>query len=178
MNGEEFLKVLQKRRSVRSYSGEPVPMEKLNMILEAGMLAPSSRAIRPYELIVVRDKQKLISLSGCRMGGATRMLAGADLAIVVVGDEEKSDAWTEDCCVVMENMHLMASALGVGSCWIQCRERMAMDGETAEDYARTILQFPAECRLEAILSLGMPEEDWPETPLESLPFGKIHINKY
>ena len=55
---------------------------------------------------------------------------------------------------------------------------MAMDGETAEDYARTILQFPAECRLEAILSLGMPEEDWPETPLESLPFGKIHINKY
>ena len=178
MNGEEFLKALQNRRSVRSYSGEPVPMEKLNMILEAGMLAPSSRAIRPYELIVVRDKQKLISLSGCRMGGAARMLAGADLAIVVVGDEEKSDAWTEDCCVVMENMHLMASALGVGSCWIQGRMREAMDGETTEEFTRNILQYPAECRLEAILSLGMPEEEWPQTPLEMLPFGKIHINKY
>ena len=178
MNGEELLKIMQKRRSVRSYSGEAVPMEKLNLILQAGMMAPSGRAIRPWELIVIRDKQKLIGLSSCRMGGSARMLAGADLAIAVVGDEEKSDVWTEDCCVVMENMHLMASALGVGSCWIQCRERMAMDGETAEEYARTILQFPAECRLEAILSLGMPEEDWPETPLESLPFGKIHINKY
>ena len=178
MNGEEFLKVLQKRRSVRSYSGEPVPMEKLNMILEAGMLAPSSRAIRPHELIVVRHKQKLISLSGCRMGGSARMLAGADLAIVVVGDEEKSDVWTEDCCVVMENMHLMASALGVGSCWIQGRLREAMDGETTEEFVRNILQYPAECRLEAILSLGMPEEEWPQTPLEMLPFGKIHINKY
>ena len=106
------------------------------------------------------------------------MLAGADLAIVVVGDEEKSDAWTEDCCVVMENMHLMASALGVGSCWIQGRLREAMDGETTEEFVRNILQYPAECRLEAILSLGMPEEEWPQTPLEMLPFGKIHINKY
>ena len=178
MKAEEFLNILQKRRSVRSYSGEPVPMEMLNMILEAGMLAPSGRAIRPYELIVVRDKQKLIGLSGCRKGGAARMLAGADLAVVVVGDEEKSDTWTEDCSVVMENMHLMASALGVASCWIQGRGREAMDGETTEDFARALLQFPQECRLEAILSLGMPEEDWPETPLSMLPFGKVHINKY
>ena len=178
MKAEEFLNILQKRRSVRSYSGEPVPMEMLNMILEAGMLAPSGRAIRPWELIVVRDKQKLIGLSSCRMGGSARMLAGADLAVVVVGDEEKSDTWTEDCSVVMENMHLMASALGVASCWIQGRGREAMDGETTEDFARALLQFPQECRLEAILSLGMPEEDWPETPLSMLPFGKVHINKY
>ena len=178
MNGEELLNVMRGRRSVRNYSGEPVPMEKLNLILQAGMLAPSSRAIRPYELIVVRDKQKLIGLSSCRKGGAARMLVGADMAIVVVGDEEKSDTWSEDCSVVMENMHLMASALGVGSCWIQGRGREAMDGETTEEYARTILQFPAECRLEAILSLGMPEEEWPETALETLPYGKVHINKF
>ena len=178
MSGEDFLRALQNRRSVRSYSGEPVPMEKLNMILEAGMLAPSSRAIRPYELIVVRDKQKLISLSGCRMGGAARMLAGADLAVVVVADEEKSDAWIEDSCVVMENMHLMASALGVASCWIQGRERQAIDGETTEDFLRCILQFPAECRLEAILALGMPDEELPARSPESLPFNKVHINKY
>ena len=178
MNAEELIRVMQKRRSVRRYSGEPVPMEKLNLILQAGMMAPSGRAIRPWELIVIRDKQKLIDLSSSRMGGSARMLVGADLAIAVVADEEKSDVWTEDCCCVMENMHLMASALGVGSCWIQCRERMALDGETTEDYVRTLLQYPSECRLEAILSLGMPEEEWPETPLEALPYGKIHINKY
>ena len=89
MSGEELLKIMQKRRSVRSYSGEAVPMEKLNLILQAGMMAPSGRAIRPWELIVIRDKQKLIGLSSCRMGGSARMLAGADLAIAVVGDEER-----------------------------------------------------------------------------------------
>ena len=41
MSGEELLKIMQKRRSVRSYSGEAVPMEKLNLILQAGMMAPS-----------------------------------------------------------------------------------------------------------------------------------------
>ena len=102
MYSEELLKIMQQRRSVRSYTGEPVPVEALEKILSAGMLGPSSREIRPWELIVVRDKQKLISLSSCRMGGAARMLVGADVAIVVVGNEEMSDAWTEDCAVVME----------------------------------------------------------------------------
>lgn len=178
MYSEELLKIMQQRRSVRSYTGEPVPVEALEKILSAGMLGPSSRAIRPWELIVVRDKQKLISLSSCRMGGAARMLVGADVAIVVVGNEEMSDAWTEDCAVVMENMHLMASALGIGSCWIQGRGRTAMNGDPTEDYARTILQYPSECRLEAILSLGIPDEESYETPLTALPFEKVHINKY
>ena len=79
---------------------------------------------------------------------------------------------------MMANMHLMASALGVGSCWIQGRGREAIDGETTEDFLRRILQFPAECRLEAILALGMPDEELPARTPESLPFSKVHINKY
>ena len=78
----------------------------------------------------------------------------------------------------MANMHLMAAALGVGSFWIQGRGRDDIDGETTEDYLRRILQFPAECRLEAILALGMPDEELPARTPESLPFHKVHINKY
>ena len=60
---------------------------------------------------------------------------------------------------------------------IRCA-REAIDGETTEDFLRRILQFPAECRLEAILSLGMPDEELPGRAPESLPFNKVHINKY
>ena len=175
---EQMLETFLNRRSVRSYTGEAVPMEKLNQIIMAGLSSASSRAARPWDLIVVRDKDKLIEMSGCRLKGSSRMLAGADVAIVVVGDEERSDVWIEDCSVVMANMHLMASALGVGSCWIQGRDREAIDGETTEDFLRRILQFPAECRLEAILSLGMPDEELPGRAPESLPVNKDHINKY
>ena len=175
---EQMLEIFLNRRSIRSFTGEAVPMDKLNQIIMAGLSSASSRAARPWELIVIRDKDKLIEMSGCRLKGSSRMLAGADAAIVVVGDEERSDVWIEDCSVVMANMHLMASALGVGSCWIQGRGREAIDGETTEDFLRRILQFPAECRLEAILALGMPDEELPARTPESLPFYKVHINKY
>lgn len=175
---EQMMELFLKRRSIRNYSGEPVPMEKLNQIIMAGLSSASGRAIRPWDLIVVRDRDKLIEMSGCRLQGSSRMLAGADAAIVVIGEEERSDVWIEDCSIVMANMHLMASALGVGSCWIQGRGREAIDGETTEDFLRRILQFPAESRLEAILSLGMPEEEIPARNPDTLRFDKVHINKY
>ena len=56
-------------------------------------------------------------LSECRIGSA-KMLQHADCAIVVFADAEKSDVWVEDCSIAMANMHLMADALGLGSCWI------------------------------------------------------------
>lgn len=177
-NNQEMMDVFLNRRSIRRYTGEPVPMEKLNQIIMAGLSSASSRSIRPWDLIVVRDKNMLINLSGCRLQGSSRMLAGADAAIIVVGDEEMSDVWIEDCSVVMANMHLMASALGVGSCWIQGRGREAIDGESTEDFLRNFLQFPSECRLLAILSLGMPDEELPARTIEDLPFSKVHINKY
>lgn len=173
---EDMLNVFLKRRSVRSYSGEPVPMEKLNQIIMAGLSSASGRAIRPWELIIVRDRQKLIDMSGCRLKGTSRMLAGADAAIIVVAREDLSDVWVEDSSIVMANMHLMASALGVGSCWIQGRGREALDGRTTEEFLRTLLRFPSEYRLEAILSLGMPDKEPAPTDPETLPFGKVHIN--
>ena len=84
---EQMLDIFLKRRSVRQYTGESVPMDKLNQIIMAGLTSASGRAIRPWELIVVRDKDKLIEMSGCRLKGSSRMLAGADAAIVVVADE-------------------------------------------------------------------------------------------
>ncbi|MDO5132373.1 MAG: nitroreductase family protein [Eubacteriales bacterium] len=175
---EDMMNVFLNRRSIRSYTGEPIPMEKLNQIVMAGLSSASGRGIRPWELIIVRDRQKLIDMSGCRLRGSSRMLVGADAAIVVIAQEDKSDVWVEDCSIVMANMHLMASALGVGSCWIQGRLREALNGKPTEDFLRALLQFPSEYRLEAILSLGIPDENPPSTEPESLPFYKVHFNKF
>lgn len=178
MTDQEVFEIFQKRRSIRSYSGEQVPMEKLNMILEAGLMSESGRAIRPWELIVVRDRETLVKMSGMRKGGAARMLAGADAAIVVIAKDDMSDTWVEDSAVVMANMHLMASAIGVGSCWIQGRGRESIEGGSAERFLRGILKFTPEYRLEAVLSIGIPEKEPRATNPDALPFGKIHINKF
>lgn len=173
----ELLEIMKNRRSIRTYTGEPVPEEALQTILKAGLLSASGRAVRPWEFIVVEDRETLKKMAGSREAGA-KMLEGAACAVVVLGDEEKTDVWTEDCSIAMANMHLMADSLGIGSCWIQGRLRQASDGRTTENYLRELLGYPEHLKLEAVLSLGMPK-DRPKahTEDELLP-EKIHRERF
>lgn len=173
----ELLEILQNRHSVRSYTDEKIPKEKLEKIIDAGLLSASGHGYRPWELIVVREKETLQQLSQARVGSA-KMLEKADAAIIVIGDHEKSDTWVEDCSIVMSNMHLMADSLGVGSCWIQGRNRETPSGQTTEAYVRSILGFPENYSLLAMLSLGMPAKHAPKTELSKLPREKVHQGKF
>lgn len=170
----DVLEIMRHRRSVRTYTGEPVSEGNIEKILQAALLAASGRAKRPWEFFVVRDKAILEKLSHCRDHGAA-MLAGADCAVIVFGDEEKTDVWTEDCSIAMANMYLMADALDVGCCWIQGRGRVAEDGQTTEEYVRQIVDAPANWRLEAIMSLGMP--DGHPAPYEMADVQKLYEEK-
>lgn len=173
----DLLDLMYQRRSVRQYTGETVGEEKLKKVIMAGLLAASGKNIKPWELIVVRDKDVLAKLAASRAAGA-QMLTGADCAIVVVGDSEKTDVWTEDCSVAMANMHLMADSLGIGSCWVQGRLREASDGRSTESYVQELLGIPENYRLEAILSMGMPKAK-PAAHTESdLNMDKVHYEKF
>lgn len=174
---ERLMEMLIRRHSVRQYTGKPIPPEKLNQIILAGLLSESGRGLKPWEFIIVRDRKTLIRLSDFRFSAA-KFLVGADTAIVVLGDPNSSDTWVEDCSIAMAHMHLMADSIGIGSCWIQGRMRVAYDGRTSDQYVREVLKYPAHLKLEAILSLGMPAEHAGPTNVEMMPFNKIHINKY
>lgn len=172
----DILEALQNRRSVRQYTDDPIAEEKLMAIVQAGLLSPSSRNLRPWELVVVRSPEMLARLSESR--AAAGMLKNAAAAIVVLGDAEKSDVWVEDCSIVMSNMHLMADSLGVGSCWIQGRLRNRTEGESTESFVRACLGVPENKKLEAILSLGSPKVHPPKTELEQLCMEKVHYETY
>lgn len=173
----ELLEIMQNRRSIRKYTTERISDDALEKVLQAGLLSASSRARRPWELIIVRNKETLKKMADCRKGSA-KMLEGADTAVAVVADETASDVWIEDCSIVMSNMHLMAESLGLGSCWIQGRLREAQTGQSTEEYLREILGYPDNYRLEAILSIGMPAEHPKRTELSELLTGKIHYEKF
>lgn len=173
----ELLDMMFHRRSVRQYIPGEVSEEDLKKILQAGLLSASSKGIRPWELIVIRNKETLQALSGCRTA-PVKMLQNGACAIAVVADASKIDVWVEDCSIVMANMHLMADHLGLGSCWVQCRLREAVDGRSTEEYVRDILHFPEDHHLEAILALGVIDNHPAPYTEDQLRMDKVHYETF
>lgn len=174
----DMLNTILHRRSVRQYTDEPIPENKLNAVLYAGLAAASSKNRKPWEFIVVRDKDVLAKLGNCRPG-AERLLDRCNVAIVVAADSELVDVWVEDCASAMTQMHLMADALGIGSCWLQVRLRKAPDGiYDTQDVVRELLNIPDQYSVMAILTLGMPSSHPGAKSIDDLPLDKIHYDRF
>ena len=173
----DIIETMLARRSVRTFTQEPVTDEELNRILTAALSSPTGKGKYPWELIAIRDADTLEKLSFCRQGSG-KILLGAKAAVVVVVDSEKTDTWIEDGSIVMTNMHLAASAIGLGSCWIQGRLRFAEDGEASEKAVQTLLGIPEKYKLVAVLAVGHPADvPAPHRP-EDLHTEKIHYEKF
>lgn len=169
----ELMEIMQRRRSVRKYTGEEIPDEKLEMILQAGLMAPTSRNRRPCEFYVVKEREKLEALSRAKSSGAG-MLADCAAAIAVFADSRKADTWIEDSSIALAYMNLMAVDQGVGSCWVQLHLRSDRAGADAEQNAREILGAPDHLRIVGILSLGMAAEDAAPHAAGEADMNKVH----
>lgn len=170
-------KLLFERHSIRKYTDQEIDADAIKQILEAGLLAPSSKSSRPWQFVVVEDKENLQALSRCKPFGA-KPLAGAALAIAICADPEKSEAWIEDCAVAATLMHVQAAALGVGSCWIQLRGRENANNEPAQDTVKAILGIPDAMQVPMILSLGISAEQRKPVDPDKLMWEKVHIGAW
>jgi len=177
LEDRDMLDLLKTRRSIRSYKDKEIEAEQLEQILKAGLLAPSSRGRRPWEFITVIDKQKLKLLSGCREG-SSYFLADAAAAVVIAADPAKCDVWVEDCSIAAIIMQLTAHSMGLGSCWMQVRERFTVNQEKVEDFVKRTLDIPENYHVECILAFGYPDEEKRAYEDKDLPYDKLHWEKF
>lgn len=172
-----FMSLVRDRRSIRKYAGRPVEAEKIDQLVEVALRAPSSRMINPWRFVVVTDTALLSELSRAKPRGAS-FLKNAGLGFVVCAETGRSDVWVEDASIACIYLHLAATALGLGSCWIQIRRRMHTDQLSAEDYIRRLLDIPGDVAVEAVLAVGYPQEDKKPHPPEYLQYEKVFLNRY
>lgn len=172
-----FLSLVQKRRSIREYLDQPVEPEKIDKLIEAALRSPSSRGFNPWEFVVVTDRDLLDKLSKSKPHGAS-FLKNAPLGIVVCADPEKSDVWIEDASIASIIIHLAATSMDLGSCWIQIRKRMYDTQKTAEQYIRELLNIPKNLNVESIIGIGYPAGEKPPHPIEDLQYEKVSYNLY
>jgi len=172
-----FLDLLSSRRSIRNFRDQPVEKEKIAALVEAALRSPSSRGLNPWEFIVVSDKKLLAALAGCKPHGAA-FLKDAPLGIVVLADPNRCDVWVEDSSIASIFIHLAAHSLGLGSCWIQVRQRMHDTSTSAGKYIADLLAVPDGLEIESIVAVGYPDSPLPGHKHESLVYSKVHRDKY
>lgn len=172
-----MIELVRKRRSIRTYTPEPVDQRSIDLLVETLLRAPSSRNINPWEFIVVDDPALLKELSAAKAHGSA-FLKGAPLGIVVCADSTKSDVWVEDCAIASILVQMVAESLGLGSCWIQIRQRPHNADTTAEAYIQELLGIPSHIRVESIVSIGHPKERRQPLRADQLQYGKVKRNHY
>ncbi len=154
----EALEAIRRRRSVRNYTGDPIPRQDLETIVDAGRLAASGHNHQPWDFIVVTDRAMIDRL---KVAAQWMDRAGAIIAVVL---DPSSRWWLEDGAAAVENMLIAATALGYGSCWLE--------GYTLprEEEFKALLGVPQEKRLLTLVPIGVPVE-WPtkeKKPLEEV----------
>lgn len=155
----DLLNLLLDRRSCRTFRSEPLDRPTLAAIVEAGRYAPSAMNRQQCRFYVITDPQLLQRISDT----VSRRLKGFEEqdcrygapALVLVTNQESNTCALQDAACAMENMMLAASAVGVGSCWINQPYHLRKDEEMQALLSELGAQpgeFPC-----CALALGLPE---------------------
>lgn len=149
----ETLEVIHNRKSVRHFTDHPVSKQQIELLLRAGMAAPSAVNRQPWAFYVVTKRETLDAL-GEQLPYA-KMLLQAQAAIVVCGDMEKAGNlkeqgyWVQDCSAATQNILLAAESIGLGAVWTAA--------------------YPYEDRSKVVTeTLNLPEK---HVPLNVIPIG-------
>jgi nitroreductase len=167
----ETLKAIMTRRSIRTWTNEPVAAEEQKIILDAAMNAPSAADARPWYFVTMDSRDVIKKFT--EMGG-TEMLADSTYMVLVCGDVSKEiypGFWPQDCSCAAQNMQLAAHDIGIGCVWIAVypiEERVQL--------CREILEIPDSITPFALLAMGVPNEVLP--PEQRYDGTRVHLNKW
>lgn len=174
---ESFSELIKNRRSMRKFTDEELTQEEVVTLMKAALMAPTSKRSNAWQFVVVDDKETLQKLSRCKEQ-ASQFIADAALAVVVMADPMGSDVWIEDASIASIYLQLQAEDLGLGSCWVQVRERFAAPGVTSNEYVHDVLDIPLQLQVLSIIAIGHKGIERKPFNEEHLQWEKIHLNRY
>lgn len=156
----DFMELARSRYSVRSFSDRAVEQDKLDKIIEAGMLAPTAKNLQPVRIYVMKSAEAME-----KMNALTRCIYGAPVALLVCYSEEEAwhspfnteyDSGEMDAAIVLTQMMLEAWELGIGSCWV---------GLFDHDEAAKVFGLREDIRPVAVMPLGYAAEGSTPAPM-------------
>ncbi|MEE0978824.1 MAG: nitroreductase family protein [Muribaculaceae bacterium] len=173
-NGQAVIENIMTRTSVRQFTSQPIPDDTIEILLKAGMAAPTAKNIQPWSFVVVTDRAVLDSLESVH---PYSNLKTATAAIVVCGDMTKYDDdtlrqyWIQDCSAATENILLAAHAMGLGAVW--CGVYPSTDRVSG---VRHVLSLPGNIMPLNLITMGYPQGE--NTPKDKWNPQVVHYQKW
>lgn len=154
----ETIKAIMTRRSIHKFKDTPVSDDQIKTILGAAMNAPSAGDGRPWEFVVIKDREKLNTLAD-KIDEGNDMFKQAPAAILILGDKTKEGFpgfYPQDCSCAGQNIYLAAHDLGLATVWI------ALWSVTPRiKGVREVVNTPDNLDPFAIFPIGVPAEELP-----------------
>ncbi|OFI05800.1 5,6-dimethylbenzimidazole synthase [Clostridium acetireducens DSM 10703] len=160
----QFYDVIENRKSIRNFTENPIPKEKIDKMVTAAMMSPSWKNKTSYKFIIVSDEQKRNELADTIMnntGEAANSIRQAPITTVVVADPKLSgtidqkEYYLVDSAIAMEHFMLSATAEGYGTCWI---------GAFDENKVKNILSVPNNFKVIGMTPVGETNENKAHNP--------------
>ncbi len=166
----DALKAIMTRRSVRDFKHDPVSKDDVQVLLKAGMQAPSAKNEQPWHFVVIDDLDLLHAIP--EFHPYSKMLLDAPLAILVcsVLDLEKSSA-VQDCSAATQNILLAAHAKGLGAVWLGI-----YPNEKRVSGVEALLELPEDIYPVSLIAVGHPASQ-PE-PKDRFKEDRVHFNSW
>lgn len=119
----KFKDLIRLRSSVRNFASKPVERELLELILDAGRMAPSAVNFQPWDFVVIREAENLKKITNCYH---REWFKSAPAIIVVCGNHQEGwhrqsdgkDHTDIDVAIAVDHMTLQATELGLSTCWV------------------------------------------------------------
>ncbi len=145
------------RRTIRRFQQQPISLELLTNLVNAGRVAPSGANLQPLEFIMVNKTELVNQVFPALKWAGYITPAGnppegkqpTSYIIVLINSEIKKEKGEVDAAAAIENMILAALEKGIGSCWI---------GSINRKDIRNIFSLPDQYKIDSILALGYPDE--------------------
>ncbi|KGF11363.1 hypothetical protein HMPREF1633_06325 [Tissierellia bacterium S5-A11] len=165
-----------KRRTVRRFTDEKMPLETLKELLMYASMAPSNANAHPVEFIVVSEKEDFAYLAAMDRFGA-KHLADAPLAVLIVANKDVCKYWVQEAAMTTAYLDLLVQEEGYQAGYLPFHDNTTDKNKDAEAYVRDYFNIPDNYGALGILSIGKKDErvrTRKEFPIDE----KIHENRF
>ena len=174
--------VIYKRRTIRRFKQDPIPLETLKKLIDYARVAPVGSNIQALEYVIVNGEEmaeimfSLVRFAGSLPKEQKPTIENKPMAyiIILVNTDIKKSFFEYDIGAAVENILLGAITFGLGCCWMA-----SINGRKI----RSLLEIPDNYQIVQLISMGFPDEESVTEPYsDSFKYwkdenGKMHVPK-